>query len=79
MFYDMEDPNQFIFDVAQALDKNGVFIAQLMCLKNMIDKNDVGNICHEHLEFYSFASLEYLFNKNNLEILLINLISILLS
>jgi hypothetical protein len=69
MFYDMEDPNQFIFDAASSMDKEGVFIAQLMCLKNMIDKNDVGNICHEHLEFYSFSSLEYLFNKNGLEII----------
>jgi len=68
MFYDMENPNQFINDVAKALDENGIFIAQLMCLKNMIDSNDVGNICHEHLEFYSFASLEYLFEKNGLEI-----------
>ncbi|RTZ98655.1 MAG: hypothetical protein DSY84_08620, partial [Candidatus Neomarinimicrobiota bacterium] len=50
MFYDMEDPNQFISDAAKALTEDGVFIAQLMCLKNMMDTNDVGNICHEHLE-----------------------------
>ena len=68
MFYDMEDPNQFIADVVKALKDDGVFIAQLMCLKNMLDMNDIGNICHEHLEFYSFASLEYLFNKHGLEI-----------
>ena len=68
MFYDMEDPNQFIADVVKALDNDGVFIAQLMCLKNMLDTNDVGNICHEHLEYYSFASLEFLFNRNGLEI-----------
>lgn len=68
MFYDMEDPNQFISDAGKALTDDGVFIAQLMCLKNMLDTNDVGNICHEHLEYYSFASLEFLFNKNGLEI-----------
>ena len=68
MFYDMEDPNQFLSDAVQALDDNGVFIAQLMCLKNMLDTNDVGNICHEHLEYYSFASLEFFFRKNGLEI-----------
>jgi len=68
MFYDMEDPNQFIADSAKALADDGVFIAQLMCLKSMLDQNDVGNICHEHLEYYSFASLEYFFNKNGLEI-----------
>src|SRR3989344_3321399 len=68
MFYDIEDPNQFIADIATALRDDGIFIAQLMCLKNMIDTNDVGNLCHEHLEYYSFSSLEYLFNKNGLEI-----------
>lgn len=67
MFYDMEDPNQFVRDAAQALAENGVFLAQLMCSKNMLDNNDVSNICHEHLEYYSFRSLECLFNKNGLE------------
>ena len=68
MFYDMEDPNQFISDAGKVLTDDGVFIAQLMCLKNMLDTKDVGNICHEHLEYYSFKSLEFLFNKNGLEI-----------
>jgi len=68
MFYDMEDPNQFIRDSANVLDKNGVFIAQLMCLRPMLEKNDIGNICHEHLEYYSFSSLKHLFERNGLEI-----------
>jgi hypothetical protein len=68
MFYDMEDPNQFIKDAAKVLSSDGIFVAQLMCLKNMIDSNDIGNICHEHLEFYSYHSLEYLFESNGLEI-----------
>ena len=68
MFYDMEDPNQFVQDARKALASDGVFIAQLMCLKPMLDNNDLGNICHEHLEFYSLESLVYLFEKNGLEI-----------
>lgn len=68
MFYDMEDPNQFIRDAATALEDDGVFVAQLMCLKNMLDTNDVGNICHEHLEFYSLSALEFLFEKNGFEL-----------
>lgn len=69
MFYDLDDPNQFISDVAAALDENGIFIAQLMCLRNTVDSRDVGNFAHEHLEFYSFASLQYLFEKHGLEII----------
>ena len=69
MFYDLENPSKFISDAYKALDDKGVFIAQLMCLKTMIDKNDLGNICHEHLEFYTFKSLKYLFEKNGFRII----------
>jgi len=68
MFYDMEDPGQFIRDAAAVLAPDGVFIAQLMTLKPMLEQNDVGNICHEHLEFYTYESLKYLFEHNGLEI-----------
>ena len=67
MFYDLEDPNKFIKDAQRALADDGVFVAQLMCLTPMLEKNDLGNICHEHLEYYSLESLKYLFEKNGLE------------
>ena len=69
MFYDLEKPSDFIKDAYKALDDNGVFIAQLMCLDSMLKQNDLGNICHEHLEFYSYESLKYLFEKNGFKIL----------
>jgi hypothetical protein len=69
MFYDLEDPSKFIADAYEALDDNGIFIAQLMCLESMIQKNDLGNICHEHLEFYNYKSLKYLFEKNGFKII----------
>tara|TARA_B100000959_G_scaffold135628_2_gene142503 strand:- start:1037 stop:2245 length:1209 start_codon:yes stop_codon:yes gene_type:complete len=68
MFYDLENPNKFISDASSALHDDGIFIAQLMCLKSMVAKNDIGNICHEHIEFYSLKSLKFLFEKNGLEI-----------
>jgi hypothetical protein len=68
MFYDLENPGEFISDAAKCLDDNGIFIAQLMCLNSMIEKNDLGNICHEHLEFYSYKSLKYLFENNGFKI-----------
>jgi SAM-dependent methyltransferase len=68
MFYDLDDPNKFIADVAKVLHPDGVFIAQLMCLQDMMDVNDIGNLAHEHLEFYTIRSLEYLMGKHGLEI-----------
>jgi len=68
MFYDLDDPNTFIRDAQRSMTDDGIFIAQLMCLASMLEKNDVGNIVHEHLEYYSLESLKYLFEKNGLEI-----------
>jgi hypothetical protein len=69
MFYDLEDPNQFIGDIAEVMDEDGVFIAQLMCLYDTVVNRDVGNFSHEHLEFYTFKSLEHLYQSNGLEII----------
>ena len=68
MFYDMDDPNDFIRGVADVLDDDGIFIAQLMTLKPMLDQSDLGNVCHEHLEYYSYKSLVKLYEQNGLQI-----------
>jgi len=68
MFYDLDDPNSFINDIQKTLAEDGIFVAQLMCLASMLQKNDLGNICHEHIEYYSYASLKYMLEKNGLEI-----------
>jgi NDP-4-keto-2,6-dideoxyhexose 3-C-methyltransferase len=67
-FYDLDDPSAFIGDIAKVLAPDGVFIAQLMCLKNMLNANDLGNLAHEHLLFFSLKSLDVLFGKHGLEI-----------
>jgi hypothetical protein len=68
MFYDAEDPKQFVRDACSALADDGVFIAQLMTLAPMLKQKDLGNICHEHLEYYTYDSLVYLFEECGLEI-----------
>ncbi len=66
MFYDLDDPIDFLTGVWEALKDDGIFVAQLMCMDNMLKTNDLGNICHEHIEFYSLKSLEYLFRSSKL-------------
>jgi len=68
MFYDMDNPNDFISSVKEALTDDGIFIAQLMTLAPMLRMRDLGNVCHEHLEYYSYASLVELYERNGLEI-----------
>lgn len=68
MFYDLEDPNKFVSDVARCLDKEGVFIIQQNYLCSMLKQNAFDNISHEHLEYYSLMSLNNLLKRHNLEI-----------
>ena len=68
MFYDLEDPNAFVSDVAQLLHEDGVFVIQQNYLVNMIKNRAFDNIVHEHLEYYSLTSLEPLLNRHGLEV-----------
>ena len=63
MFYDLEDPSKFIKHAADALDEDGIFVAQLMCSQSMFKTNDLGNICHEHLEYYSTSIILQILKK----------------
>ena len=68
MFYDLEDPNAFVADVARILDPSGIFVVQQSYLPLMLETNEIGNICHEHLEYYSLLSLEHLLHRHGLEV-----------
>lgn len=57
MLYDLDDPFAFLRDVARVLAPDGVFVAQLQCLAQTVRLRDAGNLCHEHLEFYTLRSL----------------------
>ena len=39
-----------------------------MTLDPMIRNNDLGNLCHEHIEFYSYNALVYMYEECGLEI-----------
>lgn len=66
--YDLPAPDKFIKNVKRHLNPKGIFIAQLMTLHPFLENHDIGNICHEHLLYYSYKSLARLYEQNGLEI-----------
>ena len=68
MFYDLDKPHDFVGDVKDILDENGIWILQMNYLVTMLENNAFDNIVHEHLEYYSLQSLEYLLNRHDLEV-----------
>jgi NDP-4-keto-2,6-dideoxyhexose 3-C-methyltransferase len=68
MFYDLADPNGFVSDVVECLAPDGVWVVQQNYLASMLEKNGFDNIGHEHLEYYSLATMEKLLRRHGLEI-----------
>jgi SAM-dependent methyltransferase len=68
MFYDLEDPNAFVRDIKECLAEDGIFVVQQSYLPLMLTTNEIGNICHEHLEYYSLLSMDNLLRRHDMEI-----------
>lgn len=69
MFYDLDDPNRFIADIAASLSPNGVWINQLNDSPTMMAKNAFDSLCHEHLCYYDVHSLASMYARHGLAIL----------
>ena len=68
MFYDIHRPNYFVKNIKKYLKKKGIWVFELSYLADMIKLRSFDTICHEHLEYYSLSTLNYLMKKNNLKI-----------
>ncbi len=68
MFYDLENPVRFCQEVSECLEANGVFVVQQNYLGLMLKNTAYDNICHEHLTYFSLASLKKVLEKTDLEV-----------
>jgi hypothetical protein len=68
MFYDLEDPNAFVADVARALHPNGVWHFEQSYMPSMLRTNAYDTVCHEHLEYYSLRVIRDLLARQGLRI-----------
>jgi len=68
MFYDLEEPHKFVDDINAVLDTEGLWIVQMSYMPLMLKQMAFDNICHEHLEYYSLSSFEYLMNQHDFRI-----------
>jgi hypothetical protein len=68
MFYDLEDPHAFIKLIKKSLAIDGIWVIQFTDLLSMFRANAFDNICHEHLEYYSFAVLKKLIEDHDLRV-----------
>lgn len=67
-FYDVDDPNEFVADVAEVMAPGGVWINQLNDSPTMLKRNAFDSVCHEHLVYYDIHNLAQLYAKHGLVI-----------
>lgn len=68
MFYDLENPVDFVNDLESILDENGIWHFEQSYMPSMLRTNSYDTICHEHLEFYSFKVVKKLLENCNMRI-----------
>lgn len=69
MFYDLENPKEFVKDIEKCLTNDGVWHFEQSYMPSMLRTNAYDSVCHEHLEFYSFKVVKNLLESCGLRII----------
>jgi hypothetical protein len=68
MFYDLEDPTDFMAQVRDCLADDGVWVFEQSYMPTMLDVNAYDTVCHEHLEYYGLEQIKWMTDRVGLEI-----------
>jgi SAM-dependent methyltransferase len=68
MFYDLENPIDFVKNINNNLQEDGLWIFEMSYMPTMLELDSYDTICHEHLEYYSLEVLNYICNKGGMKI-----------
>ncbi len=63
MFYDLEDPIDFMRQVYDVLADEGVWVFEQSYMPTMLDTNSYDTVCHEHLEFYTLRQIKWMTDR----------------
>jgi hypothetical protein len=69
MFYDLEDPVDFVCHVTSHLAPDGIWVFEMSYMPSMLKMTSYDTICHEHLEYYSLAVIENILERGGLKVI----------
>ncbi len=69
MFYDLESPIEFVRAIKKVLAAEGIWVFEMSYMPTMLRMNSYDTICHEHLEYYSLAIIEYIMKMAGMRIM----------
>lgn len=68
MYYDLEDPIAFTRGIKQILSPEGIWVFEMSYMPTMLKMNSYDTICHEHIEYYSLAVIEYILKQAGMKV-----------
>ena len=69
MFYDLEAPLDFMREVYEILDDEGIWVFEQSYMPTMLETNSYDTVCHEHLEFYALKQIQWMANNADFKII----------
>jgi hypothetical protein len=69
MFYDLEDPMDFMRQVYESLEDEGIWVFEQSYMPTMLETNSYDTVCHEHLEFYGLTQIKWMTDRIGFKIL----------
>lgn len=73
MFYDLERPLEFMQEIYDILDDNGIWIFEQSYMPTMLETRSFDTICQEHLEYYGLSQIKWMTDRVGFRIIDIEL------
>ena len=68
MFYDLEEPMEFMRQVHDILADDGVWVFEQSYMPSMLEANAYDTVCQEHLEFYGLRQIHWMTERVGFQI-----------
>lgn len=69
MFYDLPKPLEFVEQVKEVLDDDGIRFLEQSYMPTMLDIVSYDTVCHEHLEYYALKQIKRMVEKVGMKII----------
>lgn len=69
MFYDLEDPTDFMQQVYDILEDDGIWVFEQSYMPTMLETGSYDTVCHEHLEFYALRQIKWMTDRVGFKII----------
>jgi len=73
IFYDLEEPIDFVQNVYDILEDDGIWVLEQSYLYLMLEANAFDTICHEHLEYYGLKQIKWMMDEVGFNLIKVSL------